>query len=174
MFAETERILIRDFTSDDIPALSRILRDPLVMEFSCNGTLTTDDTRRFIEWCISSYHRHGYGPSALIEKKTGCLVGYCGLSHTNMDGVDTVQIGYRLTPDQWGNGFASESASRVLDQGFELCNVGSVIGIVSTLHEASIHVLQKIGFRSFTETCYRGWKVRVYRLSMGDWKSRNT
>lgn len=101
------------------------------------------------------------------------LIGCCGLSHATVDGVDEVEIGYRLAQNQWGKGLASEAARKVLDYGFGICNLKSIVGIVSPLHEASIRVLEKVGFQSFSETCYSGWNVRVYRLSKHDWESYN-
>lgn len=171
---ETARLLIREFESVDTPALSKILGDSAVMEFSSKGALTEADTVRFIEWCSGSYQEHGYGQWALIEKKSEVLIGFCGLSRATVDGVDEVEVAYRLAQDQWGNGFASEAANIVLDHGFSACNIKSIVGIVSPRHEASIRVLEKSGFQSFSETLYSGWDVRVYRLSDHDWKSYNT
>lgn len=172
--AETARVHIREFGSSDTPALSRILGDPSVMAFSSKGPLTEADTLRFIEWCSGSYQEHGYGQWALIEKKSGALIGFCGLSHATVDGVDEVEIAYRLAQNKWGEGLASEAANEVLDHGFSICNIRSIVGIVSPRHEASIRVLEKIGFQSFSETRYSGWDVRVYRLSKHDWKSYDT
>ena len=174
MVAETARVLIREFKSVDTHALSRILGDPCVMEFSSKGALTEADTVRFIEWCRGSYQEHGYGQWALIEKKSGILIGFCGLSHATVDGVDEVEIAYRLAHNQWGNGLASEVANVVLEHGFSICNIEQISGIVSPRHQGSIRVLEKIGFQSFSETRYSGWDVRVYRLSKHDWSAYNT
>ena len=46
---ETARVKIREFESIDTQALSKILGDPCVMEFSSKGALTEADTVRFIE-----------------------------------------------------------------------------------------------------------------------------
>lgn len=167
--AETERVLLREFDSADAPALSTILGDPSVMEFSIRGPLTEADTIRFIEWCRGSYREHGYGQWALIDKKSGALIGFSGLSHATVDGVDEVEIAYRLARDQWGKGLASESANAVLEHGFSICKIEQIVAIVSPRHRASMRVLAKVGFRSFSETRYGGWDVRVYRLSRGDW-----
>lgn len=163
--AETARLLLREFESVDTPVLSKILGDPAVMEFSSKGAMTEADTVGFIEWCTASYQEHGYGQWALIEKRSEMLIGFCGLSHATVDEVDEVEVAYRLARNRWGNGFASEAASMVLDYGFSVCNLKSIVGIVSPRHEASIRVLEKSGFQSFSEALYRGWDVRVYRES---------
>ena len=171
---ETERLKIREFESHDVQALSKILSDPDVMEFSSKGPLNEADTMGFIEWCIKSYQKYGYGQWAVIEKESGKLIGCCGLSHATVDEVDEVEIGYRLDKEHWGKGLASEAASVVLALGFGTRIIESIVGIVAPRHRGSIRVLEKIGFRSFSETCYCGWEVRIYRLSQKEQKSYNT
>lgn len=174
LVTETERVKIREFESHDVQALSKILSDPDVMEFSSKGPLNEADTTGFIEWCIKSYQKYGYGQWAVIEKESGKLIGCCGLSHANVDEVDEVEIGYRFDKEQWGKGLASEAASGVLAHGFDTWMIESIVGIVAPRHRASIRVLEKIGFRAFSETRYCGWDVRIYRLSQKDQKSYNT
>ncbi|MES9898721.1 MAG: GNAT family N-acetyltransferase [Sedimenticola sp.] len=165
---------IREFESHDIQALCKILSSPGVMEFSSKGSLTEADTKNFIGWCINSYRENGYGQWAVIAKESGRLIGCCGLSYATVDESDEVEIGYRLAQEQWGKGLASESANSVLAHGFESCDIESIVGIVSPRHSASIRVLEKVGFRTFSETRYCDWDVRIYRMSKKDRKSYNT
>lgn len=76
-----------------------ILSDPDVMEYSSKGPLSEAQTAEFIDWCIHSYDGLGYGQWAVIEKPSGRLIGYCGLSRTTVDGCDEVEIGYRLAKE---------------------------------------------------------------------------
>lgn len=171
VITETARILSREFVVDDTPALSRILGDPSVMEFSSKGPMTEKETEKFIQWCRSSYQEYGHGQWALVENPTTELIGFCGLSHAKINSVDEVELAYRLAKDQWGKGLATEAASQVLSHGFSTCNLDTIISIVSPCHKASIRVLEKIGFKSYSETRYSGWDVRVYRMEHQDWKS---
>lgn len=171
---ETERLKIREFESHDMQALSKILSDPDVMEVSRKGPLNEADTMSFIGWCINSYQEYGYGQWAVVEKESGKLIGCCGLSHATVDEVDEVEIGYRLDKEHWGKGLASEAAGVVLAYGFDTWTIESIVGIVAPRHIGSIRVLEKVGFRTFSETCYCGWDVRVYRLSLKDQKSDKT
>jgi len=171
---ETERLQVRAFENRDIRDLSMILSDPDVMEYSSKGPLDEVGTSNFIEWCVKSYKESGYGQWAVVEKESGRLIGCCGLSRTTVDECDEVEIGYRLAKDQWGKGLASEAANGVLALGFRNCNIESIVGIVSPNHGASIRVLDKLGFRTFTETRYSGWDVRIYRMSKKNCESYNT
>lgn len=167
---ETERMKIREFDSHDVQALYKILSDPDVMEFSSKGPLNEADTKGFIEWCIKSYQKYGYGQWAVIEKESGTLIGCCGLSHATVDEVDEVEIGYRLNTEHWGKGLATEAAGGVLAHGFDALMIECIVGIVAPRHSSSIRVLKKIGFLDFSETRYCGWDVRVYRLSRNEQK----
>jgi RimJ/RimL family protein N-acetyltransferase len=165
---ETARLRLREFELHDVRALKKILSAPNVMEFSSKGPLSEADTLGFIDWCIKSYQEYGYGQWAVIEKGSGKLIGCCGLSHATVDEVDEVEIGYRLDKEHWGKGLATEAAGGVLAHGFDALMLESIAGIVAPRHSRSIRVLEKIGFRTFSETRYCGWDVRVYRLSRGD------
>ncbi len=100
VIVETPRLLLREFSSDDVGALAEVLGDPKVMEFSTNGPCTEDDTRQFIDWCQGSYRDHGFGQWAIVDRYSRAVIGFCGLSHVELDGAPEIEIGYRLAPGQ--------------------------------------------------------------------------
>ncbi|WP_340146565.1 GNAT family N-acetyltransferase [Halomonas sp. PA16-9] len=111
---ETERLVIRTLSLDDVPELTNILSDPEVMKYSIRGVCDETATRRFIEWCLERYAAHSIGPWALVEKDSGNLVGFCGISPEEVNGVEEMGLGYRLAKRYWGQGLASESVQAVL------------------------------------------------------------
>ncbi|WP_421858602.1 GNAT family N-acetyltransferase [Marinobacter salarius] len=163
VIAETPRLLLREFSSNDVGALAEILRDPKVMEFSTNGPCTEEETRQFIDWCLDSYRDHGFGQWAVVDRLSGAIIGFCGLSHVELDGAQEIEVGYRLAPSVWGQGLASEAAGAALEYGFSHCHIGSIIAIIATRHVVSASVAEKVGFRINTHTKYRDWDVRIYR-----------
>ncbi len=163
---QTPRLILREFKTEDVDALAEILSDPEVMKFSSKGPFSKEDTSNFIAWSMESYKNCGYGQWAVIERKTGALIGLCGLSHTDMNGQPEVEIGYRIAQDRWGKGLASEAAAEVLRLGFEKHRLASIIAIVSTEHAASIRVAEKIGFSDYLLGQYKGWDVRIYRKNL--------
>jgi [ribosomal protein S5]-alanine N-acetyltransferase len=167
--AETNRILLRELTLDDVPQLALILADPDVMRYSVRGVCTEEDTRQFVEWCIALYRDSGYGPWALVEKASSALVGFCGLSPELIDGKQEIQIGYRLARKFWGQGLATEAVSRVLAHAFEHERLGSVVAIIEPGHEASARVAEKAGFRAFVWAHYHDREVKVYRKTLAEW-----
>lgn len=161
--AESSRLLLREFTPEDVGVLAEILRDPEVMEFSTNGPCSEDDTRKFIDMCRQSYREHGFGQWAVVSRESGAVIGFCGLSYVDVDGTREIEIGYRLARHTWGKGLATEAADTAVEHGFEAFHVDSVIAIIALRHAASIRVAEKIGFEMGFQTHYCGWDVRIYR-----------
>lgn len=160
---ETTRLSIRPLCLEDVPELALALGDPDVMRYSIRGVLTEVGTQEFIRWCIGLYRDRGYGPWALVEKASGALVGFCGLSPETVDDVEEVHIGYRLARKFWGKGLATEAVRAVLDHAFARQDIESVIAIVEPDHSASIRVVEKAGFGTFECKPYHGREVRIYR-----------
>jgi RimJ/RimL family protein N-acetyltransferase len=85
------------------------------MQFSAKGPLTRAEAETLFER-IHVRTRCGEPTQfAVITRETQELIGYCGFFLQNVDGVDEIEIGYRLHPDWWGGGLATEAARAVRD-----------------------------------------------------------
>ena len=68
---ETERLLLRRLTMDDLDALAALYRDPEVRRWFPDGTRTHEQTREELAWIIDVYYvRYGYGLWATFQKDT--------------------------------------------------------------------------------------------------------
>ncbi|MEE5124050.1 GNAT family N-acetyltransferase [Pseudomonas alliivorans] len=169
----TDRLVLRDFEVADVPALAGILGDPHVMRYSVRGVLSEQATCEFVRNCMHAYSADGFGPQAVIEVETNRLIGFCGLNAEQVDQVMEVEIGYRLAPSYWGRGLASEAALATLRHGFQTLQLASVIAIVQPENIASVRVLHKAGFRDYIHSQYHRLGVRIYRLTLEQWRSRH-
>ncbi|MEE4684390.1 GNAT family N-acetyltransferase [Pseudomonas alliivorans] len=169
----TDRLVLRDFEVADVPALAGILGDPHVMRYSVRGVLSEQATGEFVRNCMHAYSADGFGPQAVIEVETNRLIGFCGLNAEQVDQVMEVEIGYRLAPSYWGRGLASEAALVTLRHGFQTLQLASVIAIVQPENIASVRVLHKAGFRDYIHSQYHRLGVRIYRLTLEQWRSRH-
>ncbi|MEE5167430.1 GNAT family N-acetyltransferase [Pseudomonas alliivorans] len=169
----TDRLVLRDFEVADVPVLAGILGDPHVMRYSVRGVLSEQATGEFVRNCMHAYSADGFGPQAVIEVETNRLIGFCGLNAEQVDQVMEVEIGYRLAPSYWGRGLASEAALVTLRHGFETLQLASVIAIVQPENIASVRVLHKAGFRDYIHSQYHRLGVRIYRLTLEQWRSRH-
>lgn len=98
---ETERLVARQLSLQDVPALTEILSDPEVMKYSVRGVCDEGATRKFIDWCIGCYSSHGIEPWALLEKISGGLIGFSGVGPELVNDVEETNLGYRLARRFW-------------------------------------------------------------------------
>lgn len=171
---ETQRMLLRRLTRDDLPELSAILSDPEVMEPSVRGVCDEAATSEFIGGCLGCYRSHGFGPLALVDKSSAELVGFCGISPEEVDGTEEFNLGYRLATRFWRRGLAAEAARAVLDDAFSRSGLDSVVVIIEPEHAASLRVAEKAGFREFDNVKFHSRLVRLYRLTREQWHAPDT
>ncbi len=139
---ESERLIFREWFDADVPAFHRICSDPRVMEFVGDGrTWGIERTERFICHATESLRESGFCQWPLIHKADAALIGYCGFLQTG----DGPEIGWRLAPEYWGRGLATEAARVALDHGFQELGFQRVVATVQSANEASIRVIQKLG-----------------------------
>ena len=167
----TERLILRELTPDDTPALAQMLGDAEVMRHSVAGVLSEKATGEFIDWCRISYRERGFGPWAVVEQSTSTLAGFCGLNAERVDEKDEVEIGYRLATGFWGKGLGTEAARSAMSYGFEQLGLSSLIAIVQPTNLASVNVIKKLGFGGFVHSQYHRQGVRIYRMTAKQWAS---
>ena len=162
----TPRLTLRWLTPKDVHGLARILGLPLVMRFSLHGPYTMEQTAELIQKCRDNYQAKGYGVYGVVHNADQALIGSCGFFDQLIDGVDEVEIGYRLHPDYWGRGLATEAARAVRDFGFNTLGFERLISVIEPENKASVRVAQKNGMRLEKETMFHGAvKAGIYAVS---------
>ncbi|MBF5060208.1 GNAT family N-acetyltransferase [Candidatus Neptunochlamydia vexilliferae] len=163
MILETKRLIIRDFSEEDLDALAPILGDPQVMEYSMTGPLSREDTSTCLQKRIfQHYQEHGYGLWALISKETSQLIGFAGPIHQEVDGEKCVEIGYRLAPSEWGEGLATKAVIAIRDYAIKELKLDKLIAIIEPTNIRSTRVAEKAGFKLAKQTIFHGFNVGIY------------
>jgi len=170
---ETERLVARQLSLQDVPALTDILSDPEVMKFSVRGVCDEGATRKFIDWCIECYSSHGIGPWALLEKVSDSLIGFCGVGPELVNDVEEINLGYRLARRFWNQGFATEAVNGVMNYYFDKKHCESIVVIIEPEHTASVRVTEKAGFGDYTIHEFHDRPVRLYRMTCQEWALHN-
>lgn len=165
VWLETPRLILRDFKQEDLDQLAVILANEQVMQFSPLGILSVTQVQAKIDGFIASYKDFGLGKWAVIVKESNTLIGYCGIAVEQIDQVDEREIGFRLDPEFWGRGLATEAASATIQYGFEQLKFPYILGIVEGKNAASVRVLKKLGMQYQRETLFHGIKMDIYHLS---------
>ena len=162
---ETPRLILRFFTSRDLEAVTPILSDPQVMQFSIIGVHNQKQIRQFIEQRLLSYLECGFGLYAVIYKQNQELIGYCGFFVQKIDGQQEVEIGYRFATKYWGQGLATEAAKAVCEYGKQKFNFKRFVCLIEPANARSIRVAQKLGMELEKKIIYYGIDAEMYSMN---------
>jgi ribosomal-protein-alanine N-acetyltransferase len=169
---ETSRLTLRPFREKDVDLLSALMANQDFMRFSL-GVYTREQTVGFLEKVLA-WECDGLPSQFAVETKTnGALLGYCGFFHQVVDEENEIEIGYRLHPDYWNKGIATEAATAVRDHAFRDLKLPRVISLIHTENVASRRVVEKLGMTLEKETTFRGFPTQVFSLSRGRWAKEN-
>jgi ribosomal-protein-alanine N-acetyltransferase len=158
---ETERLLLREFVTEDIDALAAVISDPETMRFYPEPR-DRAGVESWIERNRRRYQDDGHGLWAMILKSSGEVVGDCGLTRQTVEGVDEIEIGYHLRRDLWGRGLAPEAAAACRDYGFERLGVERLISLIRPENLPSRRVAEKVGLSLWKEVMWRALPHCVY------------
>jgi len=161
MILTTKRLRLRSIVRDDLDSLATLFADPEVMRFSL-GMLDRDQTREKLDRILESMASRGWD-SFIVESLDGDrFVGIVGLAPQTVDGVEEIEMGYRLMPEFWGRGFATEAACACRDYAFKTLGMPRIISIIEPANVGSIRVTENAGLRFERETKKWDRQVRIY------------
>lgn len=164
---ETERLLVRHLEPDDVDNLYAITGDAELMRYVGDSEpLSRELNVKWIEVSINNYATKGYGCSAVIDKRDGAFIGFCGLVRSEFaEPPDDAELIYSLKKAYWGQGLATEVAGAMLAYGLGKCGLKRIIATIDPANSASIRVAEKIGFYYVrTEWDADGLPTHVYEL----------
>jgi [ribosomal protein S5]-alanine N-acetyltransferase len=161
---QTSRLTLRPFSADDLDDLSALMANADFMRFSL-GVFSREQTAGFLEK-VRDRDRAGL-PSqfAVIFRENGRLIGYCGFFLQVVDGVEELEIGYRLDRSYWGQGIATEAARAVRDHAFADLQLSRVVSLIHPDNIASRRVAEKNGMISEKATIFRGFPTIVFGIN---------
>lgn len=166
----TTRLLLRPLSREDLGALGAILGDPIGMRFYPHP-LSVAESLDWIERDIARYEDHGFGRLAIELKETGALIGDCGPTILDVEGVDEVELGWHVRRDLWSRGYATEAALATRDWMFDRAGRARLIALVRPENVASCRVAEKIGMTVEREVDRRGIRHHVYAMTAADRRS---
>jgi RimJ/RimL family protein N-acetyltransferase len=164
---ETSRLILREFTTCDADSLERILSDPEAMRFYPRA-FDRSGVEQWIARNMQRYAKDGHGLWAMVLRSSGEVIGDCGLTIQEVDGVGEIEVGYHVRRDLWGQGLATEAARACRDFGFARLPVERVISLIRPENLASRRVAEKNGMTVWKEIVWRGLPHLVYAIRRED------
>ncbi|MBA3315976.1 MAG: GNAT family N-acetyltransferase [Planctomycetota bacterium] len=161
---ETPRLVLRPFRLTDRGALSALLSDPEVMRFSVSGPKPCHDIVDGLEEWVANHRPTNPERWAVTLQTSDECLGFCGFSFHPVAGEWVWELGYRLLPAIWGQGFATEAAAACRDWFFATTRHDKFVLMIDPANVASARVADKIGARyEFDADCY-GMPVGIYAV----------
>lgn len=156
---ESRRLILRKWTAADLSCLDAVLGDPIVMEFSDDGTLTLEEQEAWLQEATSPISSTELpGLLAIEHKKTGKVIGYVSLlQDLKRVSCHEAEIGFRLEQSAWGQGYASEAASIMFEVANKSASIARVVAIVDPNNHRSVGVLKKLGMTQEGEIMFDGY-----------------
>ncbi len=151
---QTPRLILRQWQHSDTAPFIQMCADDEVMRYFYKK-LNAEEAIAFMNRLRDAIDTRGWGLYAVELKATGEFIGFIGLHMRppEFEIADAPEIGWRLLPQYWHQGYATEGAKAVLKHAFRNLRLEKVISFTATQNTASERVIQRIGME----------KLRFYR-----------
>ena len=173
MVLDGPRVRLRPWRDDDAPAFAALNADPAVMRHFA-APLARAESDAMLARVRAHEAEHGFCFWAAERRGDGRFVGFCGLQRVPFEARFTpaVEIGWRLLPAFWGQGFAREAAELAL-------GVAEVVAFTPPANQRSSGLMRRLGMRAdgmFEHPRLpEGHPMRphlLYRVRREDWRRR--
>ncbi len=154
----TLRLILRKPLQEDLDTVFRIHSDSATHKFSRKGPHKSVDESRVLlnEW-MEQWQKYGYGYWKIsIQIEPDKVIGFGGITNKELEGEDFPNLYYRLIPEEWGKGYATEMSRAAIDVAFNKLGLSKVIAIVRPGNKPSIHVVERLNMILAKEIIYKG------------------
>lgn len=176
IFAETERLILREILPTDVDGMFELDSDPEVHKYLGNKPVTNkDQIVEVISFIRQQYIDNGIGRWAIIDRKTNEFIGWTGLKYVTNETnnhKNYYDIGYRLNKRFWGQGIATETALISRNYAFEKLNVNEIYGSASCENIGSNKILKKLGLKYIESFFYDEIKCNWYKMDKSEYENK--
>ncbi len=141
----THRLQLRQWRESDLAPFARLNADPRVMEFfPALMTARQSDELALVEQ--GRIEARGWGLWAVEERVSSAFVGFVGLAEPRFsaDFTPCVEIGWRLAPEFWGQGLATEAAAACLEFAQHELRESKVYAFTAAINLRSRAVMERL------------------------------
>jgi RimJ/RimL family protein N-acetyltransferase len=173
----TERLILREFKEDDWRAVLAYQRDPLYLRYYDWEERSPKAVQNFVQMFIAHQQRRPRikFQLAITLKDTKQLIGNCGIRKEEIEATEA-DIGYELSPQHWGHGYATEAAQAIVEFGFRELRLHRIWAECNADNIGSARVLEKVGMqlegRLREKEYYKGrwWDTLLFAILEHEWQ----
>jgi RimJ/RimL family protein N-acetyltransferase len=156
----TSRLLVREFTMNDLEPLTAMHLDPEVTRFI--GLRTPEQTHKGLREWIAAYRSLGFAKWAVVSRETGELIGRCGMTIEEYEEISEPELGWTFARAHWGFGYATEAAAAVMKHWFEVLMFRRIISLIDPQNLASARVAARIGMTFERQVQWKGKPTNLH------------
>jgi RimJ/RimL family protein N-acetyltransferase len=164
---ETERLILRSFTADDLDAHAATLGDDEVMRHIRGSPVNREDSWRRLMMGVGMWSIVGMGPWAVELKADGRMVGHCGFFQFNRAMEPSIvgepEMGWIFVRSVHGQGIAFEACSAALDWAEREIAAETYPAIIDLENAPSIKLAERLGFVRQPDAIYRDAPIAFFR-----------
>ncbi len=163
----TSRLIFRELSMKDINEFYKLEKDPLVRKYIPNiRNSTYSECKESLKKHIDKY-KDGTGiyTWAVVLRENRKFIGITGCRY--LEELDKVEMGIRLMPDYWGNGYATETGRALIQYAFKRLRLNEIIAMAIPENEKSMKSLQNIGLDFDGYGYFAGSRVAFFKATKG-------
>lgn len=174
----TARLDLRPLQAADADAVFALRSDPVVQRYGSHPAWTERQTA--VDYVERDLRRMAAGTDAqfaIVRRADAAVVGTCTLYRLDAQSR-MAEIGYVLRPSEWGQGYATEAVTTLLDWGFDQLDLNRVEADIDPRNAPSVRAMERLGFTREGHLRER-WIVAgevcdslIYGLLAREWRAR--
>jgi RimJ/RimL family protein N-acetyltransferase len=173
----TARLRLEPLRETHLHALHAMNIEPEVKRFLGGQAETLEQTHTLITRVQARWLKYGFSWWGMIELATDELVGAGCIQHLRRDGDEPdpncpLEIGWRLRPDRWHRGLASEAAVVMTEFAFARLHAATLYAVCHPDNHASAAVMRRLGMRYRGIESWYGKDLATYEIASTQWASR--
>ena len=173
---QSKRLILRRFDDADLELLLSYRSDPKIAKYQLWEPFSKEDAVRFINEQKKTLFQPGQWFGIAIEnKEKRLLIGDCAIKIIEKD-HEQAEIGFNLSPEYQGNGFATEAVTCLVDFSFDKLGLQRISAITDCENKASIALLERIGMNREQHLLKSIWfkghwgDEYIYGIHKNEWK----
>lgn len=168
---DTQRLLLRSFMRTDEEKYIKIMSNRNVTYYLGNRQEKSESQiRDILIYFEDIWKTYGYGVFAIIEKKSGELIGQCGYLPIKENGE--IELLYALDEKAWSKGYALEAANAVLNYAWRNYSWENIVAMAYVQNKASIKTLINLGFEFKKKVNMYGGELMKYELDLAKYSKK--
>jgi RimJ/RimL family protein N-acetyltransferase len=142
----SDHVHLREVRDDDIEQVLALVGDERVTTWLSFDTRDRQAATDMLRGIIARSRAEPRTEFYLAVTRTGddTMIGFVRLGLT---GHHAAKLGYSIRADEWGKGYATAAAAAMLDFAFTTLKLHRVTAAIGPTNVASIHVVERLGFR---------------------------